>query len=284
MMNDLEQERNKELIKERETYEKNFEEDLIKQFEEFENSFLDNIIENMVESDEFNMLMADRLEYINDNFDFQPSPAYEELEQLLYQEMEALFEDENKIENYEFPIAEDGSDIEGYDYPEGYNDIPFDYGNAETFLDDDFEGHSYDLGELYDLHEISEKDYQEYLIDSLIDDSEDKYMEKLIEEHLEDEKNYLDSIVKDAIQEGYYFTKAIDKTIFDHINLDYENQSIDYEESPQYWFKKPLESSSNKEDNENDEQKVQSMLKNHFTKDETLDNIIEEKIKDKKLN
>lgn len=267
MMSDLDQIRDQQLIEERENYEKDYDENLKKEFEEFEHGFLDYVVENMLDSDEFNMLMADRLEYINDNFDFEPSPEYLELEQIYYQEMEALFEDENKIEDYEFPIAEDGSDIEGYDYPEGYNDIvPYEY--ESLFYDEED-------------YEISPEEYQEYLIDTVIDDSDDEHMEKLIEEHLQEEKDYLDSIVKDAIQEGFYFTKAIDKVIFDQIGLDYEDQSIDYEDSPQYWFDKQLESSDSENGNE---EKVQSMLKDYFTKDDTLDNIIEEKIKDKKLN
>lgn len=46
-----------------------------------------------------------------------------------------------------------------------------------------------------------------------------------------------------------------------------------------------LTNSWNPSDSENgNEEKVQSMLKDYFTKDDTLDNIIEEKIKDKKLN
>lgn len=270
-MSDLENQRNRELIKEREAYEKEYDEDFKKQIEQYEASFLDNVVEDMLDSDEFNMLMMDRLEYINDNFDFEPSPAYEEIEQFYYAEMEEMFDGNVKTENWEFPIAEDGSDIEGYDYPKGYNDVPFDYPNQRQYFDEDIPDYpDQPMDFKPPEYEISQLEYQEYLMDSVIS-SEDEHMEKLIQEHLQEEQDYLDGIVKQAIQEDNIIAKAVDRAIFDRIDLEYEDQSIDYADSQQYWC------------DETDDDEIDSLIKDYFKRDDALDNLIEEKLKNKKF-
>lgn len=82
-------------------------EQLIKEREDYEKAFFSQIIDEIMESDALDTLISNRMEFIDENFDFEPSPAYERLEELYYAE-------------YDNKFQEQISDVDDYiDYPDG---------------------------------------------------------------------------------------------------------------------------------------------------------------------
>lgn len=161
-MSDFENERDEQLIRER---------------EEYERQYFESVIDEMMQSDAMDRLIADRLEYLEGNLEL------ENLEEL------TVFESHK----------EDALDI-----VEDYEDLAY--------------------NNLLDLI-INEKAEDE---DSL---------KGLIDEHVRDEKAFLDSLLIDVIQEQDLFQKAIDEMIVEHFKMEYEPTRFDYE--PDYWYREP---------------------------------------------
>ena len=216
-------------------FEKQRDESLIEEREKYEQQYFAHIVDDMMKSDNLDKLIAQRLEYIDSHFEFEPTPAYEMLEEIYYDELDAKFEELR-------------SDVIDYiDYPEGYDD------NGERhYIElyepdwDDFEPDYIDLqieNELAEYERLNQNDYdpaeiyEQLVEDAFIDyhDSEEKHLEELIKEHVKEEKLYLDDIVMEIIADELYFERAIDELIFDRIDMDYEPDFFDYE-SDEYWY------------------------------------------------
>lgn len=316
-MNDLDKERTEQLIKEREEYEK---------------EFFRNVIDEMMMSDSLDKLIADRLKYIDNHFDFEPSPEYKHLEELYYAEYEQKLKENDSFDNFEeIDYPDDPNEInsrENYDY---YPDVDFEYEDSLIDLEPQ-------IDELIDaeasqIPDMSQEDlaefYEQLIQESVIEYHEEENIDKLIQEHIEDEKFFENTLI-DIIEEEYLFEKAIDEIIFDEIDIDYEPDLFDYEEDDHWYnnhFDMPDESIIDPFDNfdevdypeeppsmeeifnkiqmeqhmeeiqyqealEEDyakykkqkEKHVESLIKDYFTKDDTLDMIIKEKLKEKKFN
>ena len=78
-------------------------------------------------------------------------------------------------------------------------------------------------------------------------------------------------MLEEIIIEENYFKKAIDELIFEEIDLNYEPALFNYEEDI-IIIKK-----------DEDKQKVHSVFKNYVTKDDKLDNVVKQKLKEKKF-
>ena len=246
-MSDFENERDEQLISEWEESEKESEKMLAKQIEDYENSFLDNIIENMIDSEDFDKLMIERLEYINDHFDFEPSPEFEQLEEFYYQDYESKFQDENRLpSDYYYPEGPDGESIEGFDYPEGYNDSdnPMFYQQTpqyeEPFYDADIDFPEPEMEP--PEYVIKQDEYYDYLIETAYEEygeyNQEDYMQDLIKQHLKEEEDFT-AMVQELVQEEYIDYPTIDEAIFDYIDIEYDRDDFDYDETPTYWYDKP---------------------------------------------
>ena len=329
-MSDFEKERDEQLIEEREAYEK---------------TFFENVVDDMLNSDAFDELIKQRFEYIDNNFDFEPSPGYLELEEIYYQKHESLFEGdpEDKFEEIDYP---DESIFQKRIHEPDYEFIEEE--NFEDYPD-------YEIPQVYyDSEDYNQSKYCEELVQEFIDEKEydEAHFQKLIDEHFEDEKSFLDSLLADVIQEQHYFEKAIDEHIFNHIEIDYYEEMAEYQED--YWYddsfdddycntwapedesvkdpfdsfdeidypegmpdtfeyeppvenydeevlrdyhkylreKQPKEESPSFNDVDEkrnqelieEKQKLESKFKQYFEKDDKLDKIIKEKVKEKKFN
>ena len=157
MMTEFQNERDQELIRQREEYEK---------------QYFSSIIDEMIESDAMDKLIADRLEYLENQLELEDLRAFECI----------------KAENM--------------DAVEIYNDL--EYNN---------------------------------LVDIVINDNKDGSIKQLIDEHIEDEKAFMDSILIDVIQKQDMFQKAIDEMVVKHFEMEYEPQRFDYEHD--YWYEQP---------------------------------------------
>ena len=251
-MDDFNDERDKSLIEEREKYEQ---------------AFFEQIVDEMIESNDLDKLIAERFEYIDEHFDFEPSPAYERLEEIYYAEYDSKFQEQI-------------SDVDDYiDYPEGPSEnlegIKWD-DSYQTFCDD-FES---DQIEFYIERELAkqeklvsqqieeeceeylnsqplENDYENYLkmvdfnpseaYEDLIQEAiieeyeqDEEYMDGLIEQHMKEEQFFIDNIMTDAIHDVIlnesYFEKAIDEFIFNQIDMDYEPDLFDYDDRDEFWY------------------------------------------------
>jgi hypothetical protein len=235
-MNDFDDERNKVLIEQREKYEQ---------------YFFEQIVDEMIESDDLDRLIGERLQYIDKNFEFEPSPAYERLEEIYYAE-------------YDVKFQEQISDVDDYiDYPEGpdenlggirrdesfYENFELDYDELQIELEiekleaqelqrmeEDYENH-------LKMNEFNPAEAYEDLIQQAIIEEYDKdqeYMDSLIDIHIREEKDFIDDIVADAIHDAIideaYFERAIDEFIFDQIEIDYEPDFFDYDDRDEYWY------------------------------------------------
>ena len=242
-------------------------EQLIKEREDYEKAFFSQIIDEMMESDALDILISNRLEFIDENFDFEPSPAYERLEEIYYAEHDSKFQEQI-------------SDVDDYiDYPDGpdenldgikmeiphdtfYDDSEDEYVELQIELElekqeelqlqqmaDEHEDYleSQSFEEDYKIHlemddfnpaEAYEKLIQEAVIEEYEED--EGYMDGLIELHIAEEKDFIDDIMTDAIYETImdeaYFEKAIDRFIFDRIEIDYEPDMFDYDNRDEFWY------------------------------------------------
>ena len=61
---------------------------LIEESEEYEANFFSMIVDEMFENNQIDELIAERMEFIEDSFDFEPSEEYDNLEELDYRENE----------------------------------------------------------------------------------------------------------------------------------------------------------------------------------------------------
>lgn len=223
-------------------------EQLIEAHEKEEKEYLERIIDDILESDELDRLIADRLEYIDAHFDFEPSPVYEQLEEIYlqqYDSMESAY-DANGFQEY-IPNDDPFDSLDGYDYPEGpdenidgirypgqYIEYPeVDEPDYDDYYDDELDEPDFEEPDYAELYEeiIREAEIEAY--------EENNDLKSLIEEHITNEKEFMDSILIDVIQEQSYFEKAIDELIFENIEEDYSPEYFDYE--PDYWYDDPFE-------------------------------------------
>lgn len=161
-MSDFENERDAQLIRER---------------EEYERQYFESVIEEMMESDAMDKLIAERMKYLETHLEL------ENLEELTIYE------------------SHKGDKI---DFIEDYEDLA-----CNNLLD--------------------------IIINEKADD--DESLKSLIDEHVQDEKAFLDSLLIDVIQEQDLFQKAIDEMIVEHFKMEYEPERFDYEQD--YWYHEP---------------------------------------------
>lgn len=321
-------ERDERLIEERESYEKHY---------------FENIVDEIIESDALDMLIAERLNYIDQNFDFEPTPAYDMLEEFYYHPLDSVFEQirSDVIDYIDYPEGPD-ENIDGIKYDDFYNHMDEDYYDLDIDLqlEREIQLHEIEVSEEPDYLEMYNNFVEEVFIE--YHDNEDKYLENLIKQHIEEEKEFLDNIVVDVIVDDSYFEKAIDELIFDEIEIDYEPDLFDYDDDG-YWYdpqlepqdesiiepfenldgidypegepkfeypiiedyeeeierdfeafqrqklKKSHEKGVNNNHVQNNElienkDKIQSIFKDFIEKDDSLDKIIKQKLKEKKFN
>lgn len=235
-------------------------EQLIKEREEYEKAFFSQIIDGMIESKALDTLISNRLEYIDENFDFEPSPAYERLEKLYYAEYDTQFQEQI-------------SDVDDYiDYPDGPDEnlsgikreIPHETFYDESYIESELEDQEeLELQRMVEEHEeylnsqSFEEDYkihlkmndfnpaeayEELIQEAIIEEDEEyeEYMNGLIEQHVAEEKDIIDDIMSEAAYEAImdeaYFERAIDRLIFDRIEIDYEPDMFDYDDREEFWY------------------------------------------------
>ena len=242
---------------------------LIEEREKYEEIFFEHIVDEMIDSEYIDDLIAERFDYIDEHFEFEPSPAYEELERLYYAESDSKFQKQiSDVDDYiDYPEGPD-ENIEGIKrdefFKEFYDDFDDyrielyierelakqeelenqqmredyeDYLKAQKPLEDDYENYlkmnEFNPGEAYEdlIQEAVIEDYEE----------DEKYLDELITQHIQEEKYFVDDIVADSIYDTIideaYFERAIDEFIFDHIDIDYEPDFFDYDERDVYWYK-----------------------------------------------
>ena len=223
-------------------------EQLIEEREEYEKIFFEHVIEDMIESDALDQLISDRLEYIDDNFDFEPSPEYEYLEELYIQQYDSMESAYNGMGFQEFISNDDDFDsFEEYDYPEGPDENLGGVRYDKLFQESNYEFEDYEPD--YDKFipdeeyepEISDEEYasmyNQIIEDALIEhqNEEELYLKNLIEEHIAEEK-YFDSLLIDTIETESFFERAIDELILSKIGIDYDESFFDYDNNDSYWY------------------------------------------------
>ncbi len=101
----------------------------------------------------------------------------------------------------------------------------------------------------------SKRDYEDYLIsqatenirkDDYLDEFEfdDEYLEGLIKQHLEEEKDFLDMVVKEAIAEDDYFQDYVERRLEEYHTPDFPENPLylhDYQDSVDYYMEDPVE-------------------------------------------
>ena len=229
-------------------FEKQRDEQLIKEREEYEKEFFSQIVDEMIKSDALDKLISDRLHYIDNHFDFEPSPEYQHLEELYCQEFDSDYQNKNyqdymsdddfdNLDEYDYPEGPD-ENINGINYPEPISNI--DYEHDEPQLNDLIEMEESNIEDYYDINEHTPDfeipdEYYANLYQDLIKELEKENMDSLIEEHINEEKAFFDSTLVYAIQEEQYFQRAIDELIFEEIEIDYEPEYFDYGEDD-FWY------------------------------------------------
>lgn len=161
-LNEFEDDRTRQLIKER---------------EEYEEQFFANVVDEMMQSEAFDNMVAERFAYLENKFDLE--------------KLENIYIIENQLINSDF-INQD------------------------------------DLN-LYD-------NLMDSIVNTEFEENENQF-KQLIDEHIKDEKHFLDSILIEVIQMQDSFQKAIDEMILDDFKIEYEPQYFDYE--PDYWYDRP---------------------------------------------
>lgn len=94
------------------------------------------------------------------------------------------------------------------------------------------------------IENFSKSDYQNHLISKAVDticghdyfDIDDEYVDELIRQHLQEEKDFFDMVVKEAIAEEYYFQEYIEKRIAERYDSDYPIHDEDL-----YFVEYPIE-------------------------------------------
>ena len=220
-------------------FEKQRDEQLIKEREEYEKEFFSQIVDEMMKSDAIDNLISDRLHYIDDHFDFEPSPEYQRLEELYYQQLDYSNQNDDfdNLESIDYPEGPD-ENIGGVKYPEPVSNIDYEY--EESQFEDLIEREESDIEYSHEPYfEISNEYYANFYKDFIkdMDDNEefDENLDLLIEEHVNEEKELFDGFLVDVIQEEQYFQKAIDELIFEEIEIDYEPDYFDYDEDD-FWY------------------------------------------------
>lgn len=230
-------------------FEKQRDEQLIKEREEYEKEFFSQIVDEMIKSDALDKLISDRLHYIDNHFDFEPSQEYRHLEELYCQQFDSEYQnkdyqdympnndDFDNFDEYDYPEGPD-ENIDGIKYPEPISNIDYEY--EEPQLNDLIEMEESDIEDYYDINEHTPDfeipdEYYANLYQDLIKELEKENMDSLIEEHINEEKAFFDSTLVYAIQEEQYFQRAIDELIFEEIEIDYEPEYFDYGEDD-FWY------------------------------------------------
>ena len=125
-MNDFDEKRNESLIEERVKYEEEYFNQMLDEYT------LERIVDEMVESVYLDNLIAERFEYIDNHFDFEPSPEYERLEEFYYSEFDSIAQEQiSDVDDYiDYPDGPD-ENIDGiiYNWPDDqfYDDFESDY-------------------------------------------------------------------------------------------------------------------------------------------------------------
>ena len=209
----------------------------------YEEEYYARIVDDMLEEESLDELIAERIDYIEDSFDFEPSPAFEHLEEMY------CADDDEVFQNHSRGIEDSDDYIDYIDYPDG--------------PDENLNGVTY--GEQYQEYEEIPDDFYDHFVEEAFRQypSEDEYYEELANQHIRQEKDYLDHVMEDIIAEEKYFKKAVDELIFDEINLDYDPELFDYEDRQLG--------------------KIETVIKNYVEKDEKLDKVVKKKIKQKKF-
>ena len=277
-MNNLD-ERDKKLIEEREKYEE---------------AYYEQVIDEMMKEDALNKLIAERLEYIDESFDFEPSPAYEHLEELYHYD-------------FDRKIQEQTGEVDDYiDYPDGPDEnlngiISHEpvYGDPEPdYLDEKIEEQMKETALKEFMEENPEEIYNAVVDEAFLkyQDEQEKRMQELIKQHLKEEKEYLDNILIDVLVEEKYFEKAIDEIICDEIDVYYEEDLFDYENDEIPWYNSesyrqdesvidPFDSLGDIDypEGEITRERIDLVFRDHFTNDDYLDKIVKRKLREKKF-
>ena len=277
-MNNLD-ERDKKLIEEREKYEE---------------AYYEQVIDEMIKEDALNKLIAERLDYIDESFDFEPSPAYEHLEEIYHYD-------------FDRKIQEQTGDVDDYiDYPEGpdenLNGIishePVYEDPEPDYLDEKIEEQMKETALKEFMEENPEEIYNAVVDEAFLkyQDEQEKRMQELIKQHLKEEKEYLDNILIDVLVEEKYFEKAIDEIICDEIDVYYEEDLFDYENDEIPWYNSesyrqdesvidPFDSLGdiNYPEGEITRERIDLVFRDHFTNDDYLDKIVKRKLREKKF-
>lgn len=267
---------------------------LIKEREKYEEAYYEQVIDEMMKEDALNKLIAERLEYIDKSFDFEPSPAYNHLEELYY-------------DNFDRQIQEQTSDVNDYiDYPDGpdenLNGIIYHepvYEDPEPdYLDEMIEKRMKETALKEFMEENPEEIYNAVVDEAFLkyQDEQEKQMQELIKQHLKEEKEYLDNILIDVLIEEKYFEKAIDEIICDEIDLYYEEDLFDYENDEIPWYNSesyrqdesvidPFDSLGDIDypEGEITRKRIDLVFRDHFTNDDYLDKIVKRKLREKKF-
>ena len=244
---------------------------LIEEREEYEANFFSMIVDEMFENNQIDELIAERMDFIEDSFDFEPSDEYEYLEELYYRENEHVesFDDGDGFIRTFSPGEDPFDKIPDIDYPDGPSENIG--GTVNPFeMHHEFEDVYVDFDDvrLIDPGEECLYEYDDYIEDIVFDLyekellKEECHIEKLIEEHLREEE-YLNNCLKQTIKEHCYFEKSIDKYILENRGIESDDVFIDYQTS------------------QSDGDKIDTAFKEYFRKNNVLNKIVDEKIENK---
>ena len=86
---------------------------LVEQQEKYEKEYYGRIVDDMLEEESLDELIAERIDYIEDSFDFEPSPAFEHLEEMY------CLDDDEVFQNHSRGIEDSYDYIDYIDYPDG---------------------------------------------------------------------------------------------------------------------------------------------------------------------
>lgn len=228
---------------------------LIEQQEKYEDAYYDQLVDEMLREEALDKLIAERFEYIDDSFDFEPSPGYQQLDEFYHSHYD------NKFQNESRGIEGNDDYIDYIDYPDGPD---------ENLNGVNYEEHYHEMEMEYE--KFPPEFYDQFVEDALHEyQNDDDELEFFIKKHINEEKEFLNHMLEEIIIEENYFKKAIDELIFEEIDLNYEPALFNYEEDI-IIIKK-----------DEDKQKVHSVFKNYVTKDDKLDNVVKQKLKEKKF-
>ena len=267
---------------------------LIEEREKYEEAYFEHVIDEMIKEDALNKLIAERLENIDESFDFEPSPAYKHLEELYYEDFDRQIQDQIS-DVHDYIDYSDGPDenLNGIITHEPEYEEP-----EPDYLDAKIEEQIKEEARREFIEENPEEIYNKVVDEAFLkyQDEQEKELQELIKEHLKEEKEYLDSILIDVLVEESYFEKAVDEIIFDEIGMDYEEDLFDYENDETAWYDSdvypqdesvidPFDSLGDIDypDEEKYMQKADFVFKEYFTENDHLDKIVKRKLREKKF-